>query len=64
MRTLAEIQSHALAIAESHFYADPDERLAWEPFENYPDEWIDGQISDMADMLTHAMIWAQQANPV
>jgi hypothetical protein len=41
MRTLAEIQSHALAIAESHFFADPDERLAWEPFENYPDEWID-----------------------
>ena len=60
MRTLAEIQSHALAIAESHFYADVDDNTPWEPFETYEEEWINGQISDMADMLTHAMIWAQQ----
>jgi hypothetical protein len=60
MRTLAEIQSHALAIAESHFYADFDGNQLWEPFENYPTEWVDGEVSNMADMLTHAMIWAQQ----
>ena len=60
MRTLAEIQSHALAIAESHFYADVDDRQAWEPFEYHDEEWIEQEIENMADMITHAMIWAQQ----
>lgn len=60
MRTLAEIQSRALAIAQSHFYADVDDNTLWEPFETYDEEWIEQEIESMADMLTHAMIWAQQ----
>ena len=60
MKTLAEIQSRALAIAESHFYADVDDNTPWEPFEYHDEEWIEQEIENMADMITHAMIWAQQ----
>ena len=60
MKTLAEIKERAQAMAEMHFYADVDDLTAWEPFEDYDDEWIQEEIENMADMLTHAMIWAQQ----
>ena len=60
MKTLAEIKERAHAIASMHFYADVDDLTAWEPFEDYDDEWIQEEIENMADMLTHAMIWAQQ----
>lgn len=60
MKTLQEIKNRAYDIAESHFFADVDERTAWEPFENYPDDWLESEIESMADMLIGQMLWAQK----
>jgi hypothetical protein len=59
MKTLAEIKERAHAIATMHFYADVDDLTAWEPFENYPDEWIQDEIESMTEMLVGQMLWAQ-----
>jgi hypothetical protein len=59
MKTLAEIKTRAHAIASMHFYADVDDLTAWEPFENYSDEWIQDEIESMAEMLVVSMLWAQ-----
>ena len=45
MKTDEEIR----AFVEDHYYCDKDEdgfRPVWEPFENYPDEWIEEQIEN------------------
>lgn len=60
MKTLAEIKERAHAIASMNFYADVDELTAWEPFEDYSDEWIQEEIKYMADMLVGQMLWAQK----
>jgi hypothetical protein len=60
MRTLAQIEALAAGMAESHFYADPDEKTAWEPFEHYPEGWVEEQADNMAEMLVRCMLWAQQ----
>lgn len=59
MKTLAEIKSRANAIASMHFYSDVDDLRAWEPFENYNDEWIADEIDSMTEMLVAQMVWAQ-----
>ena len=59
MKTLAEIKTRAHAIASMHFYADVDDLTAWEPFENYDDEWIAEEIENMTEMLVVQMLWAQ-----
>ena len=59
MKTLAEIEERAHAVASMHFYADLDNFTAWEPFEAYSDEWIQGEIDSMTDMLVAQMLWAQ-----
>ncbi len=59
MKTLAEIKERAHAIASMHFYADVDDLVPWEPFENYSDDWIQDEIEYMADMLVGQMLWAQ-----
>lgn len=59
MKTLPEIKSRAYAIAETHFYADIDDGQPWEPFENYPKQWIKNEIKHMAEMLIGQMLWAQ-----
>jgi hypothetical protein len=59
MKTLAEIKERAHAIASMHFYADVDDLTAWEPFEDYDDEWIQDEIESMAEMLVISMLWAQ-----
>jgi hypothetical protein len=59
MKTLAEIKTRAHAIASMHFYADVDDHTAWEPFEDYSDEWIQDEIESMAEMLVVSMLWAQ-----
>ena len=59
MKTLAEIKTRARAMAEMHFYSDVDDLTAWEPFENYSDEWIQDEIESMTDMLVISMLWAQ-----
>ncbi len=60
MRTLAQITALADNMAELHFYADPDDKIAWEPFEHYPDAWVEEQTKNMAEMLVRCMLWAQQ----
>lgn len=62
MRTIDQIRAHALAIAEMHFYADVDERLAWEPFENHDAEWVEAHVDDLADIITNAMLWVQEGS--
>ena len=59
MKTLAEIKTRAHAIASMHFYADVDDLIPWEPFEDYSDEWIQDEIESMAEMLVVSMLWAQ-----
>lgn len=59
MKTLAEIKERADAIASMHYYADVDDLTAWEPFEDYSDEWIQEEIKNMSDMLVGQMVWAQ-----
>lgn len=59
MKTLEEIKTRARAMAEMHYYADVDGHQLWEPFENYPDEWIADEIESMTDMLVVSMRWAQ-----
>jgi hypothetical protein len=59
MKTLPEIQNLAANMAELHFYADIDDKTAWEPFENYPEEWVEEQADNMAEMLVRVMLWAQ-----
>jgi len=60
MRTKTEIRKRARAIAEMHYYACTDDRTLWEPFENYPQSWIDAEIKQMSEMLTRNMLWAQE----
>ena len=64
MKTLEEIKTRAHAIASMHFYADADDKTAWEPFENYDEEWIDSEIEYMAEMLSDQMLWAQSKQEI
>jgi len=59
MKTLPEIQHLAATMAEMHFYADYEDKTAWEPFENYPEAWVEEQMDNMAEMLVRVMVWAQ-----
>lgn len=60
MKTNEQIKQYAYAVAESHFYADVDTHEPWEPFEDYPAQWIADEVDNMADMLTRAMVWATE----
>lgn len=60
MKTLEQIQTVAASMAESYFYADPDEKIAWEPFEHYSQAWVEEQADNMAEMLVRCMLWAQK----
>jgi len=62
MRTKDEMKEYARAIAEMHFYADGDDYTPWEPFEQYPAEWIEEHVADMADIITNAMLWVQEGS--
>lgn len=48
------IRQHAEAVAWAHFYSDED--TPWEPFENYPQEWIDEHVESLADAIEMAML--------
>jgi hypothetical protein len=58
MKTKKQIRKHAEGVAWAHFYSDED--TPWEPFENYPQDWIDEQVESLADAVERAMLWAQQ----
>jgi hypothetical protein len=60
MKTLAQINELAANMANLHFYADPDTKLAWEPFENYSEDWVEEQTDNLAEMLIRVMLWAQK----
>lgn len=64
MKTLEQIKKRAYEVALMHFYADLDDLTLWEPFENYEDEWIAGEIENMTEMLTTSMLWAQGGIPL
>jgi hypothetical protein len=60
MKTAKAIRKYAEGVAWAHFYSDED--TPWEPFENYPQEWIDEQCECLADAIEKAMIWTQGEN--
>lgn len=57
MKTKEQIRDYAAGAAWAHFYSDED--TPWEPFENYPQEWIDEQCDNLAHAIEVAMLWAQ-----
>ena len=59
MRTKDEMMKYARGFAESHFYADFDDLRAWEPFENYSEEWMADEVDSLADALFRVMRWVQ-----
>jgi len=56
MKTKEQIKHYATLVAWEHFYSDED--TPWEPFENYPQGWIEEQRGNLADAIEKAMIWA------
>ena len=60
MKTLTDIETLAATMAEMHFYADYENKLAWEPYENYSADWVEEQMDNMAEMLVRVMLWAQR----
>jgi hypothetical protein len=58
MKTRKQIRKYAEGVAWAHFYSDED--TLWEPFEDYPQDWIDEQVESLADAVERAMLWAQQ----
>jgi hypothetical protein len=59
MRTNSELLERAYGIAEAHFYSDDECEIAWEPFEDFSDEDLKDQLHDLAQVILHAMQWAQ-----
>jgi hypothetical protein len=57
MKAKNGIRQYAKGLAWGHFYSDDD--IPWEPFEDYPKEWLDEQCDDLADAIETAMLWAQ-----
>jgi hypothetical protein len=60
MRTKQEMRKYAEALAEGHFYADVDDRTPWEPFENYPEDWIEEEVDGLSVSIYMAMLWVQE----
>jgi hypothetical protein len=60
MKTKDELRTRARAIAESYFYSDDDCEIAWEPFEDYPDGWLQENAGELEYLIYQAMKWAQE----
>ena len=60
MKTLPEIEALAATMAEMHFYADYENKMAWEPYENHSSDWVEEEMDNMAEMLVRCMLWAQR----
>jgi len=54
----SELLARAYGLSEGFFYADDD--CAWEPFEDWPEEYLSAQVHDLAENIYHAMLWAQK----
>jgi hypothetical protein len=57
MKTKQEIRKYAEGLAQDHFYSGDD--TPWEPFEDYPQEWLEVHFEALADAIEEAMLWAQ-----
>jgi len=57
MKTKKELRKYAEGVAWGQFYSDED--TPWEPFEDYPDEWVANECAELADSVEAAMLWAQ-----
>ena len=59
MKTKKQIRDYAEGVAKMHFYADLDGGTLWEPFEDYPKEWLEEQCENLAQAVMVSMLWAQ-----
>lgn len=59
MKTRTEIRQYAKGLAWEQFYSDDD--VPWQPFEQYPDEWLENQCVELTNAIEAAMLWAQGA---
>lgn len=57
MKTKEQIRKYANGVAYAHFYSDDD--IPWEPFEGYPEEWLNEQCENLAQAVMVSMLWAQ-----
>lgn len=58
MKTNEQIQEEAYAIAYNHFHCEDGE--PWEPFQYYSEEQLAEETESLADVIAHAMRWAQE----
>jgi len=59
MKTNSQLLERAYGIAESHFYADDDCQIAWEPFEDWEQDELQDQVHELAQTILLAMQWSQ-----
>jgi hypothetical protein len=57
--TKEEMKARAWGIAEGMFYSDDDCEYAWQPFEDWDDAELRELVSDVANSIFNAMVWAQ-----
>lgn len=62
MRTKEEMVKYACGVAEEHFYCDDECKVVWEPFENYPEEWVAFEADALAEIVFEAMQWVQEGS--
>lgn len=60
MKLEEAIRKYAEGVAWAHFYSD--DGIPWEPFENYPEGWIEEQCESLADVVEQAMLWVLKMN--
>ena len=58
MKTITEMVNESEELAEDFFYSDDEREILWEPFEDYPPEWIAYQKHKLSDLIYDAMVWA------
>jgi hypothetical protein len=61
MLTNEALKTRARAIAESHFYSDDECEYPWEPFEEYDEEEIERQVTELAQIIFMALLWARNS---
>ena len=61
MLTNEALKVRARAISESHFYSDDECDCPWEPFEDWPEDEIQEQVDDLAQIIFMALLWARDS---
>lgn len=57
--TKEEMKVRAYAMAEAFFYSDDECEVPWEPFEHLNDNELRGEVTNMANHIFIALLWAQ-----